>query len=103
MVDFAGLERMKEFGATGDKLTATNHTNKSLSNIGNVIMALDSNQSHIPYRNSMITALLEEALGGTAKSLMFVNISPKEECISETLQALRFAANINTCRRSVKR
>ncbi|XP_046449773.1 carboxy-terminal kinesin 2-like isoform X2 [Daphnia pulex] len=97
MVDLAGSERLKESGATGDRLTETKHINKSLSNLGNVIMALAAKESHIPYRNSKLTLLLQQALGGSAKTLMFVNVSPKENHINETVNSLRFAAKVNAC------
>merc|ERR1712071_349276 len=97
MVDLAGSERLKESGATGDRLTETKHINRSLSNLGNVIMALSSKEQHIPFRNSKLTYLLQQALGGSAKTLMFVNVSPKESCTNETINSLRFAAKVNQC------
>ena len=97
MVDLAGSERLKESGATGDRLTETKHINKSLSNLGNVIMALSAKESHVPFRNSKLTFLLQQALGGSAKTLMLVNVSPKEACTNETINSLRFAAKVNAC------
>ncbi len=97
MVDLAGSERLKESLATGDRLTEMKHINKSLSNLGNVIMALSAKDSHVPYRNSKLTHLLQQSLGGSAKTLMFVNVSPKESCVNETINSLRFAAKVNQC------
>lgn len=94
MVDLAGSERPKESGATGDRLTETEHINTSLSGLENVIIALAAKKSHIPYRNSKLTLLLQQALGGSAKTLMFVNVSPKENCTSETVNSLRFATKV---------
>ena len=76
LVDLAGSERMAKTGATGDTAKEAQSINRSLSALGNVISALSTKSAHVPYRDAMLTQLMRDCLGGNAKTLMFVNISP---------------------------
>eukprot|EP00742_Colponemidia_sp_Colp-10_P004246 GILJ01004530.1.p1 GENE.GILJ01004530.1~~GILJ01004530.1.p1 ORF type:complete len:795 (-),score=178.48 GILJ01004530.1:126-2510(-) len=92
MVDLAGSERQSKTGATGDRLKEATKINLSLSSLGHVISALvDSKSSHIPYRDSKLTRLLQDSLGGNTKTVMVANIGPADYNYDETLSTLRYA------------
>lgn len=97
LIDLAGSERLNHSGATGDRLRETQNINKSLACLGDVIHALGTAKegSHIPYRNSKLTYLLQYSLGGNSKTLMLVNVSPMQAHASETINSLRFATKVN--------
>lgn len=89
-VDLAGSERVKKSGSTGSNLKEAQSINKSLSALGDVISALSSTSQHIPYRNHKLTMLMSDSIGGNAKTLMFVNISPAESNLDETYNSLTY-------------
>nr|KJB45382.1 hypothetical protein B456_007G303600 [Gossypium raimondii] len=96
LVDLAGSERVDKSEVMGDRLKEAQYINKSLSALGDVIAALASKGSHVPYRNSKLTQLLQDSLGGQAKTLMFVHIAPEYEASGETISTLKFAERVAT-------
>eukprot|EP00898_Chlorokybus_atmophyticus_P005281 jgi/Chlat1/5754/Chrsp38S05577 len=96
LVDLAGSERVSRSEASGERLKEAQHINKSLSALGDVMAALASNSQHVPYRNSKLTTLLQDSLGGQAKTLMFTHISPDEISFGETMSTLNFAHRVST-------
>ncbi|CAI8615388.1 unnamed protein product [Vicia faba] len=96
LVDLAGSERADKTEATGDRLKEAQHINKSLSALGDVIASLAQKNAHVPYRNSKLTQLLQDALGGQAKTLMFVHMSPEPDALGETLSTLKFAERVSS-------
>lgn len=93
LVDLAGSERVRVTGASGKRLDECKNINKSLSCLGMVIAALTERQpqAHIPYRNSVLTRLLSDSLGGNCKTTMLTMISPAPEAFQESLSSLKFA------------
>uniref|UniRef100_A0A673SVA5 Kinesin-like protein n=1 Tax=Suricata suricatta TaxID=37032 RepID=A0A673SVA5_SURSU len=96
LVDLAGSERQKSSGSEGDRLREGSQVNLSLTNLGNVISALADAATgkkvlHVPYRDSVLTKLLQPALGGNSRTTLIVAISPADICYEETLSTLRYA------------
>ncbi|XP_057386154.1 kinesin-like protein KIF28P [Balaenoptera acutorostrata] len=96
LVDLAGSERQKSSGSEGDRLKEGSRVNLSLTNLGNVISALadaamGKKVLHIPYRDSVLTKLLQSALGGNSRTTLIAAISPADICYEETLSTLRYA------------
>ncbi|KAF9667111.1 hypothetical protein SADUNF_Sadunf16G0299000 [Salix dunnii] len=95
-VDLAGSERIKKSGSSGSQLKEAQSINKSLSALGDVISALSSGGQHIPYRNHKLTMLMSDSLGGNAKTLMFVNVSPAESNLDESYNSLMYASRVRS-------
>ena len=91
LVDLAGSERQKKTGASGDTLKQGAMINLSLTSLGNVIQALTEAREHIPYRDSKLTRLLQDSLGGNTRTLMIAAISPADFNFDETMSTLRYA------------
>ena len=96
LVDLAGSERADKTGATGERMKEGQSINKSLSALADVIAALSNGESFIPYRNNKLTMLMQDSLGGNAKTLMFVNFSPADYNRDETVTSLMYATRVKT-------
>ncbi|RXK39944.1 kinesin [Tremella mesenterica] len=91
LVDLAGSEKVGKTGATGQTLEEAKKINKSLSALGMVINSLtDGKSSHVPYRDSKLTRILQESLGGNSRTTLIINCSPASYNEPETLSTLRF-------------
>ncbi|KAG5185147.1 P-loop containing nucleoside triphosphate hydrolase protein [Tribonema minus] len=102
LIDLAGSERAKATGAEGDRLKEGANINKSLSALGNVIAALTAtNRKHVPYRDSKLTRLLQDSLGGSAFCMVICNVSPSSTCEGETVSTLRFAERLKKVKNRV--
>lgn len=96
LIDLAGSERQSKTGATAERLKEASKINRALSSLGNVISALAENSPHIPYRDSKLTRLLQDSLGGNSKTIMIANIGPSAYNYNETLTTLRYAHRAKT-------
>ncbi|XP_040897287.1 kinesin-like protein KIF28P [Toxotes jaculatrix] len=96
LVDLAGSERQRSSGSEADRLKEGTAINLSLTTLGNVISALadvavGKRVVHIPYRDSVLTKLLQSALGGNSRTVMIATLSPADMCYEESLSTLRYA------------
>lgn len=93
LVDLAGSEKIDKTGASGQLLEEAKKINSSLSALGNVINHLtDGKSHHIPYRDSKLTRILQESLGGNSRTTLIINCSPSPTNAMETLSTLRFGS-----------
>ncbi|KAF8392699.1 hypothetical protein HHK36_023048 [Tetracentron sinense] len=106
LVDLAGSERQKSSGAEGERLKEAANINKSLSTLGLVIMTLvdvaHGKHRHIPYRDSRLTFLLQDSLGGNSKTTIIANVSPSICSANETLSTLKFAQRAKLIQNNAK-
>ena len=104
LVDLAGSERVRVTGATGKRLEESKKINQSLSCLGNVIAALTDQKprQHIPYRDSKLTRLLEDSLGGNCKTTMMAMVSPSSDAFGESLSTLKFATRAKKIKNEAK-
>lgn len=90
LIDLAGSERVARSEATGDRLKEAQHINKSLSALGDVIAALLEKRAHVPFRNSQLTRLLSDSLGGNSKVVLLAHLAPEAASLPETQSTLLF-------------
>lgn len=103
LVDLAGSEKVGKTGATGQTLEEAKKINKSLSALGMVINALtDGKSTHIPYRDSKLTRILQESLGGNSRTTLIINCSPSSYNDAETVSTLRFGMRAKSIKNKAK-
>lgn len=107
LCDLAGSERPKKSGVVGDTMREAIEINKALTALGDVIEALQRNEvakaaGQVPYRNHKLTQLLSDGIGGSAKTLMFVNVSPARSEVEETLNSLTYASRVRRIRNELR-
>ena len=103
LVDLAGSEKVGKTGASGQTLEEAKKINKSLSALGMVINALtDGKSSHVPYRDSKLTRILQESLGGNSRTTLIINCSPSGYNLEETLGTLRFGVRAKAIKNKAK-
>ena len=106
LVDLAGSEKVSKTGAVGETLEEAKKINLSLSTLGNVIHALSSKDpntiGHIPYRDSKLTRILKESLGGNYKTYLIVTCSPHSYNLDEIISSLHFAKRVKCIKNDYK-
>lgn len=102
LVDLAGSERIAKTGVQGTQLVEASNINRSLLAIGNVIYALAHKKPHVPYRDSKLTQLLRNCLGGNSKTAIVVTASPSGEQAGETISTMRFGSRASKIKNTAK-
>jgi hypothetical protein len=103
IVDLAGSERLSKSLVVGEQAKEAIEINKSLTALGDVIESLTKGNKQIPYRNHKLTMLLADSIGGTAKTLMFVNISPSSSNVDESVMSLKYATRAKKITNTTKK
>ncbi|XP_045764886.1 kinesin-like protein KIF18A isoform X3 [Maniola jurtina] len=103
MIDLAGSERASATGCVGERFKEGANINRSLLALGNCINKLADGSSYIPYRDSKLTRLLKDSLGGNCKTVMIANVSPSSLCYEDTYNTLKYAARANKIQLSIKK
>ena len=102
LVDLAGSEKVSKTGAVGETLEEAKKINLSLSTLGNVIHALTQGMGHIPFRDSKLTRILKESLGGNYKTYLIVTCSPHSYNLDEIISSLLFAKRVKCIKNKYK-
>lgn len=103
MIDLAGSERGSATGYLGDRFTEGANINKSLLALGNCINSLADGHRHVPYRDSKLTRLLKDSLGGNCQTVMIANVSPSSLSYEDTYNTLKYAMRAKKIKTNVKR
>lgn len=101
-VDLAGSESQKKTGTNKEGADEARAINMSLSALGNVIEALSKGSKHVPYRDHTLTKVMKDSLGGTAKTLMFVNVSPSIYNQNESINSMDYATRVKKIKNQVR-
>lgn len=107
-MDLAGSERISKSQVEGTLLNEAKHINLSLTYLEQVIIALNDkhnsgNRSHVPYRNSMMTTILKDSLGGNCETIMIANLNQDLNNYDETISTLRFAQRVGQLENEVQK
>lgn len=102
LVDLAGSERQNKTLASGERFKEAVNINQSLTTLGNVISSLVDKSTHVPYRDSKLTRLLQDSLGGNTKTVMCANVGPADYNFEETLSTLRYATRAKSIQNKPK-
>ena len=94
-MDLAGSERAKETGARGKRFEEGNNINKSLMTLRRTIKLLNERKTHIPFRDSLLTKILQPSLGGNARTAVICNITPAAQFQKDTESTLEFAKDVS--------